>query len=105
MADVNTEPTTETDPQAHTMSRRKMLGSLAVGTVVVGVPGVVAAQEGRRGRRGQRGGPGRGRGGPPNDGGQQLLPQLLQRRPKQLARHSSLASSKVRSHLMRSTTN
>lgn len=35
----------------------------------------------------------------------QLLPQLLQRRPKQLARHSSLASSKVRSHLMRSTTN
>lgn len=70
MADVNTEPTTETDPSAHTMSRRKMLGSLAVGTVVVGVPGVVAAQEGRRGRRGQRGGPGRGRGGPPNDGGQ-----------------------------------
>ncbi len=70
MADVNTEPTTETDPPAHTMSRRKMLGSLAVGTVVVGVPGVVAAQEGRRGRRGQRGGPGRGRGGPPDDGGQ-----------------------------------
>lgn len=68
MADVNPEPTTETDTPARTMSRRKILGSLAAGTVVLGVPGVAAAQEVRRGRRD---GQGRRRGGPDNGGGPQ----------------------------------
>lgn len=76
MADANTEPNTETDPPAGTMSRRKVLGSLAAGTVVLGVPSVAAAQEGRRGRRG---GSARGRGGPPNDGGQAVGPAQFSR--------------------------
>ena len=76
MADANTEPNTETDPPAGTMSRRKVLGSLAAGTVVLGVPSVAAAQEGRRGRRG---GSARGRGVPPNDGGQAVGPAQFSR--------------------------
>ena len=66
MADVNPEASTETDPPARTLSRRKMLGSLAAGSVVLGVPGVAAAQETLRGRRR---GPNRGRGGPEIGGG------------------------------------
>ena len=40
---------------SRSISRRKMLGSLAAGTVVLGVPGVAAAQEGGLGRRDGRG--------------------------------------------------
>lgn len=53
---------------SRSISRRKMLGSLAAGTVVLGVPGVAAAQEGGLGRRDGRGRV-RGRDGRRNTGG------------------------------------
>ena len=67
-----TEQGPEVDPAptgslgSGSISRRNLLGGLAVGGVVLGAPAVAVAQEGRRGRRG-RGGPGAGQrnaGGP-----------------------------------------
>lgn len=50
------------EPTARPLSRRKLLGGMAVGGVVLGVPGVAAAQQGRDARRGGPGRRGNGRG-------------------------------------------